>query len=90
MEDIINTITSNKVYLVLAVIIGITLVLSVIKRFFKLIVISTAILVIYVGYLYYTGQKIPETREEILEHGTEKFKKLKDVGQDTLKKVIDK
>lgn len=90
MEDIINTITSNKVYLVFAIIIGIMLFLAIVKRLIKLLIVSIIILIIYIGYLSYTGQKIPQTREEIIDHGSEQFEKIKKTGQDTLKKVMDK
>ncbi len=38
---------------------------------------SVLVVVLYVFYLAYTGQRIPVTSDEILQHGSDKFDKIK-------------
>ena len=68
MEKLIELITSNTLYLTIAIIIGVMIAISLVKKMIKMIILSFIVLVIYVGYLSYTGQKIPKTREETVKH----------------------
>ncbi len=51
----------------ITVILAIAVVFSVVKKLFKFAVILIAICVLYVGYLYYTGEEIPETSDDLIE-----------------------
>jgi hypothetical protein len=67
MENLYQIITSNPIYMIIAVIISILIVFSIIKKMIKLLIITAACLVIYVGYLQYTGQEIPENVNELID-----------------------
>ena len=56
---------------------------SILKKLFKIAVILVACVVIYIGWLAYTGQPVPETLDELID----------DVNQRTdgaTEKIIDK
>lgn len=80
METLITALTSNKVILAIAVVISILIVLSVARKLVRVAVVLLAILILYAAYLVYTGQKVPKTKEEIVEHGTKKIEELKKNG----------
>ncbi len=77
MDYIIGLITANTLTLLAAIIIGLMVFLAIIKRFIRLFAVAVFILLCYAGYLYYTGQKVPVTKEEILEHGSEKLQEYR-------------
>ena len=56
----------------IAVILAMAVVLSVVKKLFKFAVILVAIVVLYIGYLYYTGEEIPKTADDLIENVSEK------------------
>ena len=87
MEELIKTITSNTLYLAVAVILGVVIVLAVIKRMMKLIVLAVIVLACYVGYLHFTGQKVPKTREETVKHISEKLEQGKEILQKEMKNI---
>jgi hypothetical protein len=84
------TITAPAISTILAacaVITAVVLVFAFIKRLISLIAITVCLLLLYAGYLYYTGQRIPVTRDDILKHGQEQVEKIrsgKDLGIDAL------
>ena len=87
LDPIIELITANTLSLVITIILGIMIIIFLIKRLWRLVIISVFILLIYVGYLFFTGQKVPTNVDEILEHGSEQLKKYQ--IEDKLKKMKD-
>ena len=81
MESIITFLVSNKIVLIIAVIISIVIVLSVVKKLVKVALLFLAILVLYAAYLVYTGQKVPRTKQEALQHVNLKIDDMKAGGQ---------
>ena len=87
MQDIISAVTSNKILLFICVVICVMLVIAIIKRFLWLFVAAALIVGIYMGYLAYSGQKIPSTKDEVIEHGRQKIEELKEkASQELLEK----
>ena len=72
MLDLYNIIINDPVYITIAVILAIAVVLSIVKKLFKFAAILIAICVLYIGYLYYTGEEIPETSDDLIENVSEK------------------
>ena len=72
MLDLYNIIINDPVYITIAVILAIAVVLSIVKKLFKFASILIAICVLYIGYLYYTGEEIPKTAEDLIENVSEK------------------
>ena len=91
MIDLYDLIINDPVYVTLAVILAITIVFSVVKKLFKFAAILIAICVLYIGYLYYTGEEIPKTADDLIENVSEKTEGavdgLREKSEDLKKKV---
>jgi len=91
MLDLYNIIINDPVYITITVILAIAVVFSVVKKLFKFAVILIAICVLYVGYLYYTGEEIPKTADDLIENVSEKTEGavdgLREKSEDLKKKV---
>ena len=86
MLDLYNIIINDPVYITIAVILAIAVVFSVLKKLFKFTVILITICVLYVGYLYYTGEEIPETSDDLIEDVS---KRTEDAVEGLLEKSED-
>ena len=53
--ELYNTIINNPIYLAIAVILALLLIYSALKKFIKMIILALLFIVIYLGYLYFTG-----------------------------------
>ena len=56
-DDIYNTIINNPIYLSIAVVLCLLLIYGALKKFIKMIIIALICIVIYLGYLYFTGDE---------------------------------
>ncbi len=81
MESIITFLLTHKIILIIAVIISIVIVLSVVKKLVKVALFFLAVLVLYAAYLVYTGQKVPRTGREAIQHVNVKIDEMKTGGQ---------
>ncbi len=81
MESLITFLISNKIVLIIAVIISVLIVLSVAKKLLKVALFFLALMVLYAAYLVYTGQKVPRTKQEAIQHVIVKFDEMKVGGQ---------
>jgi Ca2+/Na+ antiporter len=86
MIDLYNIIINDPVYIAIAVILAVVVVFTVVKKLFKFAVILIAICVLYVGYLYYIGEEIPETSDDLIE---DVIKRSEDGVDDLLDKSED-
>ena len=59
MDQFIDLITSNIVYLLIAIVISVMIIISIVKKLIKLLFVSLLVMGLYTGYLSYTDQKIP-------------------------------
>ncbi len=78
MESLFHSSVFTTALLVAAIIIAAIIVYKTIKGLLKLVALIITFLLIYAGYLFLTGQKIPFTREEIIKHGNDRIKILKE------------
>jgi xanthine/uracil permease len=81
MEQIITFLTANRLILAALVVISILIILSVAKKLIKVAVVLLAVVVLYAAYLVYTGQKVPRTKQEVIEHGEKKLLELEGGGK---------
>jgi len=88
MENIIKAITSNNLYLGIAVLLGVFVIFSIIKKLVKMILISLLIIIIYLIYLSYSGEKIPRTRKEVVEHLSVKIREGTKKGKQIIEKNL--
>ena len=70
INNIINALYSDPIYLVIAIILSALILYSLVKKLVKLMLYLVAILIIYLGYLYFTGQELPKDINEIIEKST--------------------
>jgi len=100
LDSLLPTIINNPVYLAISVVIFIALIFSIIKQLFKFAAIFIVLLIAYFGYLHYTGQEMPISKEELINNFDKNSKEviedlegtvedLKNKTQDMLKDIID-
>ena len=96
MENIIEAITANPVYLAIAVILAIVIVYGFIKKIIKLVLVAASILVLYIAYLHYTGKNTTEISQsvsksaEILKDAISKTgEKVKESAIKTIEKKVE-
>ena len=65
-ENIYQTIISEPIYLSIAVIFILITVYSILKKFFKLLVVVLSLLLVYICFLIYTGEDLPGESEEFI------------------------
>ncbi len=64
------------------------IIFQIVKSVLTLAAIMITIVLLYAGYLYYTGQKLPSNRREIIKHGEEKLKPFKEKGDEVINKYL--
>ena len=96
MENIIELITSNPVYLAIAVILAIVIVYGLVKKIIKLALVTGAVFILYVAYLHYSGKNTSEISKtvsksaEILKEAASKTgEKLKDSAIKSIEKKVE-
>ena len=80
MESIISSFHVKTLVLIVFIILVVMLVFAFVKRLIGLIIISICLIVVYAGYLIITGQRLPITGKEVIQHGIEQFQKIKGKG----------
>ena len=90
MVDIYKIILNDPVYLTIAVLLAIAVVFSLIKKLFRFAIIIIAFIVIYIGYLHYSGKEVPQTMNELIEGIEEKTGSATDKLLKGSEKLIDK
>ena len=96
MENIIELITSNPVYLAIAVILAIIIVYGFVKKIIKLALVTGAVFILYVAYLHYSGKNTSEISKtvsksaEILKEAVSKTgEKVKDSAIKSIEKKVE-
>ena len=102
LGQLIETLTSNPVYLAGAVVLALIIVIGLVKKLVKLAVFVIAIFVLFIGYLVYTGQEVPTSLDDIkksVQEGVidpgkemlkEKAEEAKDKAAEKIKEEVDK
>tara|TARA_B100000315_G_scaffold27064_1_gene23252 strand:+ start:819 stop:1112 length:294 start_codon:yes stop_codon:yes gene_type:complete len=86
MEELIKKVFTDPAFMTVGAIIVVLVTLAIFKKLFKFVMILLLILVIYAGYLYYTGEKVPESLKEAIEDVKEiDLDELKESAEDMLK-----
>ena len=65
-NQIYTTIINEPIYLTISIIFLLIAVYSILKKFFKLLIVTLAVLFIYIGFLIYTGEDLPGDSEELI------------------------
>ena len=86
MNEIINTLSSNRLVLLIAIFLLAFILYALFNRIIKLVIILVIVIVLYTGYLYFSGQKIPETKEDAIKQGSEEMKRIQEDSGKIFKK----
>jgi|TARA_Y100000294_G_C8263226_1_gene219668 Ca2+/Na+ antiporter len=86
MEDIIERVFTDPTFITVGIILVVLITLAIFKKLFKFVIIIVLILIMYAGYLYYTGEEAPESLKEAIEGVKEiDLDELKESAEDMLK-----
>ena len=77
-QIILDTIINEPIYLSIVIIFILIIIYSILKKFFKILLIALSSLILYVGYLIYTGSDLPGNSEQIIDPILDKAEELKD------------
>ena len=88
METIISTITSNKILLLIFILITSLVIYAILKRLLKIIIILIIALALYLGYMNYRGEKIDGIIQNYLNKGETELKDLQK-KKDKISNTID-
>ncbi|NOZ04580.1 MAG: hypothetical protein GXO92_08295 [FCB group bacterium] len=83
MEQFIETLTANPVYLIVAVVLAIIILFGAVKKLFKLVLLVLAIFILYIAYMVWTGKEVN------MKSITKEIQTAGEKIQDMKKKVID-
>ena len=96
MENIIEVVTANPVYLAIAVILAVIVVYGFIKKIIKLVLVTASIFILYIAYLHYTGkdtaeitQSVSKSAEILKDAVTKTGEKVKDSAIKTIEKKVE-
>lgn len=85
MEQFVTLLLENPLYLVIAVILSVAVLLLFLKKILKLLAVAAAVSILYVAYLYWSGENIPETVKSVQQAVDESLRK----GADFLRNFGD-
>lgn len=88
METIINTITSNKILLLIFILLTSLIIYSILKRLVKIIIILLIALALYLGFMNYKGEKNEDFIQKYLNKGETEMKELQK-KKDKISETID-
>ena len=94
MDNLVNLLTENPTYLIIAVVFAVIILFSLAKKLLKMSLIAASVLILWIAYTVWTGQEISqdELKDKFIETG-EKLKKntiekvQKKTEEELLKKI---
>ena len=81
--DIYKIIINDPIYSIIAVLLALIFIFSIIKRYSRLILGAASLIIIYLCYIFITGQNIPASKEDLKEQINRDLEKIQ-------KQMIDK
>ncbi len=66
MQDLIDKLLTNPLYLSIAVVLVLVLLYSLFKRIVKLILILVVALILFLAYVHYTGNSVKDQIERMI------------------------
>jgi uncharacterized protein YpuA (DUF1002 family) len=85
MDNLVNLLTENPTYLIIAVVFAVIILFSLAKKLLKMSLIAASILILWIAYTVWTGQEI--SQDELKDRFIETGEKLK---KNTIEKVQKK
>ena len=85
MDNLVNLLTENPTYLIIAVVFSVIILFSLAKKLLKMSLIAASVLILWIAYTVWTGQEI--SQDELKDRFIETGEKLK---KNTIEKVQKK
>ena len=85
MDSLVNLLTENPTYLIVAVVLSVFILFSLAKKLLKISLIAASVLILWIAYTVWTGQEI--SQDELKDRFIETGEKLK---KNTIEKVQKK
>lgn len=85
MDSLVNLLTENPTYLIIAVVFAVIILFSLAKKLLKISLIAASVLILWIAYTVWTGQEI--SQDELKDRFIETGEKLK---KNTIEKVQKK
>lgn len=90
MDQSIEMLVSNPVYMAVAVVLALIILFGVIKKLIKLVLVVAAILILWVAYMVWTGNDVSvETIREGVQSGVENVKEKVFETKSELKETVE-
>ena len=85
--EIYNIIVSNPIYIAVSALLIVLLIYSVIKKFVKILFVTLFCILLYIGFLYYTGdekviQDLNKVRDQVIDNSKEALEVLDKASED--------
>jgi len=91
MDQSIELLTSNPVYMAVAVALAFLILVGVIKKLIKFVLVVSALLVLWVAYMVWSGEDVTvESLKEGLQSGIENIKEKTTESAEKAKETINK
>ncbi len=90
MQDVLDLITSNPLYMVGVGVLGFIILIFLLKKVFKLAMIIIVVALAYGGYLYMTEDNPMKIIQQKLDKGKSTFKDLDEATESIRGEVLDK
>ena len=88
MEELLNQLSSNPLYLAIAVVLGIILVVGIAKKIIKLIIILAIALIAFAAFLHFTGREFPANSDDLRSTMSKHVENVKDSASEALEETI--
>jgi len=90
MEALIGILVSQPIYICIAAVLVIFLFFSLWKKLIKTVIVIALMLVLYMGYLTWTGKESSKIKTEIIEKGKKTIENIdKNVDEHVKQKIKD-
>lgn len=81
MTELINSLLSNNIMVIIGILLASLLVYSILKRLLKIIIFFLIMLSVYTAYMVYSGQEVPGSTKKYIEESGEKIEAFKKGGE---------
>ncbi len=90
MQDILDLILSNKIYMIATVVVGLGLLIFLMKKVFKLFLLVVFIALGYAAFIYMTEDDPMKVIQQKMDSGKNAIEDIDDVTKDIRREAIDK
>lgn len=90
MEQLLETLKSQPVFILILAFLAALIIYSIVKKLLKILAFLSLILVVYLGYLVYRGETITLSKKHLEQYKNQKIDEIKKVGPGDMQKLMDR